>query len=48
MGMICSFIWGYVYGFSNEFHRNIDHGRIILLNDQRLDRIKHIHELQRL
>ena len=51
MGMICSFIWGYVCGFSNEFHGNIDHERIqqnIRLNDQRLDRIRRIRELQRL
>ena len=51
MGIICSFIWGYVCGFKNEFHGNIDHECIqqnIRLNDQRLDRIRRIRELQKL
>jgi len=49
--MVHQRIWGYMCGFSNEFHGTIDHERIqqnIHLNEQRLDKIRRIHELQRL
>ena len=45
-----SFIWGYVCGYMQEVHGNVDHDRIRVnqeLNQNRLDRLERMRRLAR-
>ena len=49
MSMSVAFIWGYVCGYTNQFHGHIDHERTqanIDLANQRLERRKYLRELR--